>query len=105
MRRVPWTVTAFVVWVALVLGSLLIAGGDRQELLYSPLLIVPTVGLVYGFWPAWAFLTFIAAGDIVQGLTDGDAATILINGTMLALLAAPPTWRHASRARPRLRRG
>jgi hypothetical protein len=104
--RPPYTVVAFVAVVATVLVALLIAdASDRNLLIGGPLLVVASFGLLRGVWFTWLFLTALAAADLGYALFTWPAWwTVLVNGTMLALLLSRPTRRYARRGRPRLRR-
>ena len=88
------------------LAALLAGSGlDREWLFGAPVLLLGTLGLWLGFWWAWLFLVVVAAGDVVLALLSWPAwALFLVNATMLALLVAAPTRRHAVRGRPRRRR-
>jgi hypothetical protein len=100
--RPPYTVVGFVGVVATVLVVLLIADASDPYLLTGGLvLVVASFGLLRGIWLAWLFLTAVAAGDLVYTLFTWG--TVLINGTLLALLLASPTRRYTRRGRPRLR--
>ena len=68
------------------------------------LLVLATLGVVRGFWPAWAFLTLIALAHIVHALATGPTwwGTVVLNAAMAVLLLAPSTRRHVRRGRPRI---
>ncbi|HET9674003.1 MAG TPA: hypothetical protein VFP31_04270 [Gaiellaceae bacterium] len=65
--------------------------------------VLATVGLMRGLWPAWAFLTVVAVGDLVYALGTGTKwwGTVVLNVVMLSLLLAPTTRRYVRHGRPR----
>jgi hypothetical protein len=105
--RPPSTVVAYAFLVmALILVALVREGSQGRWLGGAFLLLLVTFGLLQGVWAAWAFLVFVAVGDIVVGVVrfpDWRAASIAaVNGLMLILLLARSTRQYAGRGRPRL---
>jgi hypothetical protein len=98
-RLPPFTVSVFAAVVAAILIWLLVAHGVGLWLLGALVLSLATAALVTGLWAAWAFLVFVAAGDIVVALIGRPPfvwSTVALNAVLLALLLAPPT-RHWTR--------
>jgi hypothetical protein len=108
LSRPPHTVVAFAAFAGTNVLIALVHEGPNQRLVAGALvLILATYGLIRGVWLAWAFLTAVAAGNVVIGVLEwpawpGASFIVLVNGIMLALLLNWPTWRHARRGRPRL---
>jgi hypothetical protein len=98
----PYTVWLLVAVVVTALAALLVVGNLDAWLVGGGLvLLAASFGLIAGMWPAWLFLTVVAAGDMVAALFVWPAWwTVLTNGIMLALLLARPTRHHAVRWRP-----
>jgi hypothetical protein len=91
--------------IAGALFLLLLNGGIRPEHGAGvALLVLATLGVVRGFWPAWAFLVVLGLAHVLHALATGPKwwATVVFNATMLVLLAAPETRRHVRRGRPRI---
>jgi hypothetical protein len=108
MRRVrPDTVVAYAVFVADIFVVSLIREGPHERLVTGGLLLlIVTFGLIQGVWLSWLFLTALAAGEVILGVSKWPewpaAWIIVINGIMLALLLTRPTRRYARRGRPRV---
>ena len=100
--RSPYTSWLLLAVVVATLAALLLVGKRDAWLVGGGLvLLAASSGLVAGIWPAWLFLTVVATGDLLSALFRWPGWwTVLINGTMLILLLAPPTRRHAIRWRP-----
>ncbi len=87
---------------------LLVSGGIRPEHGAAvALLVLATLALVRGYWPAWAFLTVIGLAGFGHGLVHAVGtgpkwwSTVVLNAAMVILLLAPSTRRHMRRRRPR----
>jgi hypothetical protein len=104
-QRSPYTAWLLLAVVVATLATLLLIGKRDAWLVGGGLLLLAAAaGLVAGLWPAWLFLTFVAAADLLAALFRWPGWwAVLINGTMLILLLAPPTRQHAVRWRPLLR--
>jgi hypothetical protein len=104
LRRAPTSVLSFAALIAGTLLLLLVTGGIRAEHAFPvAVLILLTLGLVRGFWPAWAFLIALGLASVVHALATGPKwwGTVVLNATMVVLLAAPSTRRYVRRGRPR----
>jgi hypothetical protein len=105
--RPPYTVVAYAAFVAITLLVALVREGAQGRWVGGGLLLlIATLGLVWGVWLSWLFLTALAAGDVIIGLVKWPewpwSWILVINGFMLVLLLAGPTRRYTSRGRPRL---
>jgi hypothetical protein len=101
-QRSPYTAWLLMAVVVATLTALLLIGKRDAWLVGGGLvLLLASSGLVAGMWPAWLFLTLVAAADLLAALVRWPGWwAVLINGTMLILLLARPTRRHAVRWRP-----
>jgi len=104
--RPPITVIAFGAVVLTMLVYLLLFGRVDGWLFGGGLLLLfASYALVRGIWFAWLFLTIVAVGDLVIAAIEWPAwGTALVNGTLLALLVCPSTWRWVRRRRRLLSR-
>ena len=99
-RWPPYTVLAFVAVVATTIVVLVPGDPDPRAVGGATVLVLLTAGLWYGIWPVWLLLVVVTLVNTIIGLTRPAWATVLLNGTLLILLIAPPTLRHARRGRP-----
>jgi hypothetical protein len=90
-------VLAFALVVAAALLAIAVREGVEGTLLAGgAVLVLATAGLVLGLRVAWLFLTIVAVGDLVYIVASSPAwAAMVVNGTLLALLLAGSTRRHA----------
>ena len=91
--RPPHTVVAYAfVVMALILVALVREGSQGRWLGGAFLLLLVTFGLLQGVWAAWAFLVFVAVGDIVVGVLrwpDWRAASGALDQTVRRARPAP----------------
>ena len=102
-KRLPYTIWLYVaIVVAVIVSQLMLGGIDSRGAGGVVTLVVATVGLVLARWYAWAFLTLIAAADLLIYAPAHWPAwwNVLINGPMLILLLLRPTRRYLVRPRP-----
>ena len=99
-RWPPYTILAFVAIVATTIVVLVPGDPDPRAVGGATVLVLLTAGLWYGIWPVWLLLFLITGGNTIRLLMRPDWAGVLLNGTLLILLVAPPTQRHVHRGRP-----
>ena len=99
--RPPYTILAFVAVVAATIAILVPRDPDPRALGGAVLLALLTLGLWQGIWLVWLVLTLVTIGDVILVLSRADWWGVVLNATLLALLLAAPTRRHARRGRPR----
>jgi hypothetical protein len=104
LRRPPSPILAFAALIAGSLLLLLVFGGLYTSLVVGgTVLVLATLGLLRGLWPAWAFLTAVGLAGLVHAFATGPKwwSAVALNGAMVILLLAPSTRRHVRRGRPR----
>jgi hypothetical protein len=69
LERVPWTIAAY---IAIVLGLMAVLLGEDDPRAFGGALILlaASVGLLLGFWLAWAFLVALHLGNLILVATQ-----------------------------------